>query len=62
MATREDLDKAIEGVNGIMYGGRTLRAAESLPKEQLEKGEKRDFKNGTNGAFDYDMSLWSLRL
>jgi RNA recognition motif-containing protein len=37
MATREELDKAIEGVNGLMYGGRTIRAAESLPKNQVDK-------------------------
>jgi len=40
MATREDLDKALEGVNGIMYGGRTLRAAESLPKEEVKRQER----------------------
>ena len=43
MSTREELDKAIEGVNGVMYGGRTLRAAESLPKDQVKKGAKRNF-------------------
>lgn len=37
MATREDLDKAIAGVNGLMYGGRTIRVAESLPKDQVVK-------------------------
>ena len=37
MATREELEKAIEGINGIMYGGRTLIAAESLPKDQVPK-------------------------
>ena len=42
MATREDLEKAVEGVNGIMFGGRTLRAAESLPKEQVKKQAKPD--------------------
>lgn len=42
MATREDLEKAVEGVNGIMFGGRTLRAAESLPKDQVKKQAKRD--------------------
>lgn len=40
MSTRDELDKAIAGVNGIMYGGRTIRAAESLPKEEITKETK----------------------
>lgn len=37
MASREELEKAVEGVNGIMYGGRTVRVAESLPKDEVKK-------------------------
>lgn len=37
MATREELDKAIAGVDGLMYGGRTIRVAESLPKNEIVK-------------------------
>lgn len=47
MSTREELEKAVEGVNGITYGGRTLRAAESLPKDQVKKQTRMDTENGT---------------
>jgi nucleolin len=41
MATREELERAVEGVNGIMFGGRSIRAVESLPKEQVKKQSKK---------------------
>jgi len=46
MSTREELDKAVEGINGIMYGGRTIRAAESLPKDQIKKQPKAESVTG----------------
>jgi RNA recognition motif-containing protein len=55
MSTREELDAAIEGVNGIMYGGRTIRAAESLPKDQVKKKER-------SASFEDRTSLCFLRI
>lgn len=37
MASKEEVTKAIEGLNGSMVGGRTIRVAESLPKDQIKK-------------------------
>lgn len=51
MSTREELEKAIAGVNGLMYGGRTIRAAESLPKEDVTKESKRTA--GTSPTYRY---------
>lgn len=51
MSTREELEKAIAGVNGLMYGGRTIRAAESLPKEDITKETKRIA--GTSPTYRY---------
>ncbi len=47
MATREELERAVEGVNGIMFGGRSIRAVESLPKEQVKKQSKKAEESGT---------------
>jgi hypothetical protein len=47
MATREGLERAVQGVNGIMFGGRTIRAVESLPKEQVKKQSKKAEDSGT---------------
>lgn len=51
MATREDLDKAISGVNGLMFGGRTIRVAESLPKNQVVKESTKKVAPGTFHSF-----------
>jgi RNA recognition motif-containing protein len=47
MATREELDKAVAGVNGLMYGGRTIRVVESLPKDQIVKESTKKVAPGT---------------
>lgn len=52
MATREELDKAIAGVDGLMYGGRTIRVAESLPKDQIVKeSTKKKVVPGTSCSY-----------
>lgn len=49
MATKEEMDAAVEGVNGRLLDGRVLRASPSLPKEQQPK--KSDADNGMGKVY-----------
>lgn len=40
MSSREDLEKALAGMDGKDFGGRVLTAKESLPKDKLPKKER----------------------
>jgi RNA recognition motif-containing protein len=42
MASKDDLDKAIEALNGMEMGGRAIRVAASVPKEELPEAPKRN--------------------
>ena len=49
MATKEEMDAAIKGIDGILLNGRVLKASPSLPKEDQPK--KSDANNGMGKVY-----------